>query len=402
MRINRTAILLLSLPLLACTSTSDTAHILQQNPSITMSSQDLRGRVRSLARPLAGIIERSADWVIKGTDDPNIRLKALIVKTEAIPALFEALFRKDPGVALIDASAFIEQFRQDIVESNNNLLNDEQKAILDDASDEMKQRLQAVFLRAGASQSDVDEFWVDIEGWARRHPIDGNFAVRDSTSSLLKSWGTVSKANLGSAISSTQAELADFAARADIYAEHLPRQSRWQAQILVEEMMAKGIITDAIDQAGTFPVSIEGLPIDIEAFSEGLIDDLLSEMPQVGQWIDDERDVSFGFLTSERRAILSQITAERIAILEAVAAERIAILSTVESERELIVEVLKAERKASFVDLEAIVSSALVSARRELIDHIFIRALQLLALILPIVFIGALFLIWFAGKNRRS
>ncbi|MEN8164900.1 MAG: hypothetical protein ABFS37_12280 [Acidobacteriota bacterium] len=58
---NKVTIIVLCLvtPLVSCAGTTQTKHLFQKNPSVTMSSQELRVRVRSQARPLAGIDRRT-------------------------------------------------------------------------------------------------------------------------------------------------------------------------------------------------------------------------------------------------------------------------------------------------------------------------------------------------------
>ncbi len=376
-------------PLLACASGSQTTHLFQKNPSVTMSSQELRVRVRAQARPLAGILEKATDEIIVQSDDPEVRIKVLRAKTEVIPAVFEALFRKDPGAALIDASALVEQLRQEFTDGSNMVLNDDFNQIVLRAAEDMKQRLQSVYLATGASQEEIDQFWVQIEAWALRHPIEGNFAVRDSTASLLAASSAATGGGLGATISSAQDELADFAARADLYAEHLPRQARWQAQLLIEEMMAERIVAKAVEQVGPIHMSIDNLPFDVEAERLALIEDLRRQSVLLAQWIQAERIESLNFASAERQVVLDHLTEERSVVLEAITGER-----------EVLVKALRRERIASFQDLERIVDSALVKSRKNLIDHFFFRAAQLLAVVLPLLLIGGLILVWFARRVR--
>ncbi len=385
----RMIVLCIVSPLLACASGSQSTHLFQKNPSITMSSQELRVRVRSVARPLTGVFQMAANEIIKETNDPRVRRAALQAKTEAIPALMQALFLKDPGAALIDASALVEQIKQDFMDDSDLTLNKEEKRIVLRAAEDMKQRLQAVYLAAGATQSEIDQFWVRVEEWARRHPLQGNFAVRDSTTSLLAASSAMAGGGLGAAISSAQDDLADFAVRADIYAEILPRQARWQAQLLIEEMMAERIVAQAVEQVGPISLSIDRIPIDIEAERQALIEDLRREGLLVGQWIQAERVESLGFVSAERQAILDHLSEERIVILEAISGER-----------EALIEALDHQRTVAFEDLESIVASALVQSRQDLIDHFFIRTAQLLAVVFPLLLIGGLILVWFAWRAK--
>ena len=308
---------------------------------------------------------------------------------KAIPALFDALFRRDPGAALIDASALIEQIKQDYTLREHLAMTAEERQVILHAADTIKHRLQVVYLATGASQAEIDDFWVEIEDWARNHPIAGNFAVRDSTESLFAASTALIGGGLGAAISSAQEEMADFAVRADIYAEHLPRQARWQAQLLVEELLADGIVNQAVEEVGTIPLSIEEIPIDIDAERQALIEDLRREGFLVGRWVQNERDGGFAFVSTERQVVLDHLTEERIAILEAIKSERYALI-----------EALDQQRSAAFEDLQKIVASTLVQSRQDLIDHLIFRSAQLLAVVLPLLLIGGLILVWFARRPR--
>lgn len=377
-------------PLWSCASTRpQTQHLLQKNQAITISSQEMRVRVRSLARPLAGILQTAADEISRETNDPEVRRAALLAKTEAIPALFDALFRKDPGEALIDTSALVEQIKQNFTDGIGVILNDDEKKVVLDAAEDMKHRLQSVYLAAGASQQEIDAFWITIEEWARKHPLQGSFTVRDSTASLLAASTAIGGGGLGAAISGAQDELADFAVRADLYAEILPRQARWQAQLLIEEMMAERFIAHAFDQVGPIPLSLESLPVDIDKERQALIEDFRREGILAGHWIRAERVDSLEYFSRERQAILDALIDERIAILQSLTMEREALIEAVDS-----------QRAAFALDLETVVASALAETRRELVDHFVLRLAQLTAVVLPLVLVGGLILVWFARRGK--
>lgn len=373
----------------ACASSSPkAAQVFEKDTSATMSVRELRIRVRDLARPLAGMMEITADRIMAETDDPELYRQALLTKTEAIPALFQALFRKDPGVALIDAAAFVEQLKLDFSERYREQLSEAHLRMILETGDEMERQLQAVYLGAGATREEVDALWTRIEDWARAHPINGNYGVRTSTSDLAAIASMVRKGGLSQAIAGTEEDLADFASRADLYAEFLPRQSRWQAELMLNDLLESDALPEAIERLGPVDIAITELPIDITSERQALIDDLRREGLLIGTWIRNERLETLDALTSEREAVLDRMTAERLALLDAVAGEREALLAG-----------LRDERKAAFRDLEAMIESAFEQSRKDVIDHFFVRAAQLLAVVLPLVFLGAWIIVRFAGRR---
>jgi hypothetical protein len=86
--------------------------IMRQVGGVEVSSNELRVFIRDTSDRFAGVIEVSADEIIAGTDDPQVRYNALIWKSRAIPVGFDAVFQSDPLVAVLDSWAFAEQLRQ--------------------------------------------------------------------------------------------------------------------------------------------------------------------------------------------------------------------------------------------------------------------------------------------------
>src|SRR5215510_6301757 len=76
---------------------------------VAVTSNQLRLRMRSLAGPMSGQIERAADQIIAGTTDDAVKRGALRWKIEGVPALRKALFEADPFTAVIDTWMLINQ-----------------------------------------------------------------------------------------------------------------------------------------------------------------------------------------------------------------------------------------------------------------------------------------------------
>jgi hypothetical protein len=76
---------------------------------IKVSAEQLRLRMRSLVGPMCGQIEQSADAIVAGTTDLNVKLAALKWKMDAVPAMRAALFRPDPYTAAVDTAVLCYQ-----------------------------------------------------------------------------------------------------------------------------------------------------------------------------------------------------------------------------------------------------------------------------------------------------
>src|SRR5262245_221796 len=86
-------------------------EIMEQSGKVAVSSSVLRARVNDLVERFAGRIELTADRVSAETDDTALRHRALILKVDAVPAVYTAGFRADPLAAIVDVWGFAFQFR---------------------------------------------------------------------------------------------------------------------------------------------------------------------------------------------------------------------------------------------------------------------------------------------------
>jgi hypothetical protein len=64
---------------------------------VSISTAELRIRVNDLADRLAGRLETMADQIATETTDRTIRRRALLLKVDAIPAVYTAAYRTDPA-----------------------------------------------------------------------------------------------------------------------------------------------------------------------------------------------------------------------------------------------------------------------------------------------------------------
>src|SRR5262245_26580075 len=80
--------------------------IMEQTGKVSVSAAVLRVRVNDLVERAAGRIEMTADRISAETDDGALRRRALLLKMDAIPAVYTAGFRADPLAAAVDVWGF--------------------------------------------------------------------------------------------------------------------------------------------------------------------------------------------------------------------------------------------------------------------------------------------------------
>ena len=105
-------LLLLLMFSVGCRSQSGQKGYARELQSAEMSQRQLQANMTDFARRYSGIIERAAEQILAGTDDPEIRRNTLRMRIVTVSACQSAAFNSDPYVALHDTWAFLLQSRQ--------------------------------------------------------------------------------------------------------------------------------------------------------------------------------------------------------------------------------------------------------------------------------------------------
>jgi len=217
-----------------------------------------------------------------------------------------------------------------------------------------------------------------VRDWASRHPIN-RFVARDSPQSEMASWSA--RADLGAlaTVKNLGATLDDVMARLDLYSEYVPKQASWHAQSIALEYLGgestNGALADFAEIATAFDriaSSLEGYPevaaderravLEVlETEREHILGELLTQIGEVELFVQDQR-IDF---------VESQLRVEREAIFEAIA-----------HERAIIIDAAIKERKNTMDELEIMVDELVERSAARVVDHFFVRAVQLLAIAL--------------------
>jgi hypothetical protein len=205
----------------------------------------------------------------------------------------------------------------------------------------------------------------------KEHPIEHGFSSRP-TAATFKADTRFEERDAFAAVGAVSETVETVAARLNTYAALLPRQARWEAELL---------LSDVAGEHG-----VEGALGDIHAVGETArrANDLLAAVPGPTEAGASVRDT----LGAERRAFLEGVDHQRVQTLEYVTAERLAVLAALREERVAVVEALHQERIASLKEVDAIKSRAVETALtglRDLVDY----ALPRLAVVLLFLMVSA-------------
>src|SRR5215469_1702639 len=226
----------LSLFFLGCASrsTRKTSSI-RQAKNINLSATELSSRNQSLLAVYSSQIEVAADQIIAASPSPHTRRVALLWKSEAIPVLQTSLLNTDPVVAIIDTWTFIFQMsaymQQPAVKDGLGPFSQVPPEALGKMESEMEQ-----LVRSAAPSADIEDIRRRVRTWASEHPIQAGLSGRKSADSDLIH--STYEGDLGalSSLRALQEGLGDIAARLDSYNSYLPKQARWQAELLANDL----------------------------------------------------------------------------------------------------------------------------------------------------------------------
>jgi len=351
-----------------------------------MTSAELRLKVHAFASRFERTIESAADIIMDGTDDPAIRRNALSWKIYAVPEAQKAAFHYDPLAGLIDVAALCGQMRQffepggggedmfgewqHVVVAAQRLLDDEvwELAVSITKSGELG-RMSGV-----------------VSEWVKENPIDSVVMVRKSTRALSAKLATETGRGAGAALGGITDTVSDLSDRLTIYAASVPSQARWQAQLLVY---------DLLDEA-----ALESLGPTTESLADS-IDRIASTVELTPDLVVRERAKTLEEIASIAQALTDSIDFQRMATIDAVAVERIAVLAALERERKAIIEAIREERAATINEggavLEVLVQDSFDRAEG-LIEQIFWKA----AILLAGSGVGLLFIGLIVVRNYRA
>src|SRR5262245_33460266 len=209
--------------------------IMEGTGKVNVSAPVLRARLNDLVERFAGQIELTADRIRAETDDDAVRRQALVLKLDAIPAVYAAGFRADPLVAIVDVWGFAFQFRQHFQSgAGQNDFGPKQPLIQECARDLLTDA--DAFIKAIAIRPEhFDQARARVEGWANTHPVEHAFAARASGATLVADLRTENR-DVFLDVGAVSDVIENLSERLNTYAAQLPKQARWHAELLLIEM----------------------------------------------------------------------------------------------------------------------------------------------------------------------
>ncbi len=350
-------------------------------------------RMSEFANRYASRIARTADRIATEAESADVRRAALTWKADAVSLGNTTTLRTDALAALIDTWALLAQMRQYLESGPGAGLFGDAQPLAVEAVAALEEEIRAIALTAVEAEK-LD----DAEGLVRdaveRYPVEGPLYTRVSPifdhADL-----AYSPRKIGDVATNLNDRVSSFSRQVTLYAADLPRQARWQAELLVEEPLR--VLAEALEQL--VPV-IVGLPDVLHEQRELIVAALTTlvqeQQDSVLQSIDEQRQDTIEVLRAERVALTSFIEHERELLLAEVERQRLETLEFARAEREIVLAAVSDERDDTVTDVRGLLAE-LVPEARDLVDHAFLRLAQgLVALAL----LGLLALAFLRARRR--
>lgn len=401
-------ILLFSLLATGCSTVTKRSSFLEasvpenERKEFLMTPAEASIRVQGLAPVYSGVIERTADEIITGSSDPDVRRNAYLWKMNAIPASYAAIFHSDPFIALLDIWAFNRQMELYFREGPGKDAFGEWSPAALATVEQLQERVEKI-IGAVTTSGDLPKAREGVELWARENPIEDSLFTRYSAEVDIADIATkVGVSTLG-AMGQLAYNLDDLTEQLTVYVRHLPKQARWQAELAVADIMPADRIDYLLEQVTDANNSLargisvaEQIPDVIHSEMNIALGGIRRERVEAMQSIDKQRVDTLNWLSGERAALMDEIRKEGININVGFAEEMRTILDAK-------IALLIAERDITLREMEAITNRVVQNSlmeSRQLVDHIFYRMAQFLGAFLILCLIaGGIFL---AVIRKRS
>jgi hypothetical protein len=340
-----------------------------------LSSKQLRFALNDFVLDFSDRVEHAADEIYAQCSDPEMKRNALLWKINGIPACFRAAAREDPMGALLDLWLLCWQMVEFFEDGSGSALFGPWQLIAVDVSRELKQMIEEVAEILAPTEEkflDVSSF---IHSFVIQAPIENLYFIRES---LLKEFIQEVDAEakkLMEVVGDVTESLTGLQEIFLLYADHLPKQIRWQAQLLLTDIDQLPSIATGLEGFMDISEAVERLTLVAEGFP-GLVE---KERRILLEEVIRERINSFKDVEEMRTATLQYVTNERIALLSLIREERVASFEEINKQREILTRDIQA--------LTMDTTNQLIGHTTELIDHFFWRALQLGAFFLIVIVI---------------
>jgi hypothetical protein len=355
--------------------------------NVKSSVSELSSRNQSLLARYSAEVETAADKIISGSPSPGARRQALVWKAEAIPVMQSSLLNTDPIAAVLDTWAFLFQMTTFMERPALQQTMGNHYPVVTETLRNMETQMERL-VQTVAPKANLADLRQRVRDWAEAHPIQGSLASRQSADpDVIKKVGETNLGTFGS-IKELAESMGDLSARLDAYNLYLPKEARWQAELLVGDLMRDPQHSATRSDFGE--LANAAAKLDSERLS--IQDFVHQERLQTLEAVQRQRIGTLAALHAERLGATADLHAERLGLTTDLHKERLGATADLRGEREAVLDALREHEVAVMNNISATSEQDiqhLGTKGHDLIDHLFLRAIELMLLTLALCFLVA-------------
>jgi|MDTC01.3.fsa_nt_gb hypothetical protein len=356
----------------------------QAVPDAKISSHNLRAMITEYVPSYAHTIESTADRILAQSQDTTIRQNALLWKINAISAGFGAASRADPLVSYVDLWILNRQMTNMFDSQATDPYFGPWQPDAIASCRELDRRLLQINSKFESHLNDIPTF---VDKTAAAHPMQDLYFQRAPLATENIEKIAKPKQEVLQVLASMQDDVKDLQRFSALYAEFLPKQAKWQAELLALTLHQTPVMKASLEKLAVTSESMNQLAISADRL-QGTVDRELQQLPGL---VDEQRRLTMLDLERIQAATIAELRLEREAVMQVLHEEQIAVSAWVET-----------TAGSSADRAEEIVQQGIVQSE-DVAEHLLDRAtLYGCTLLGTAGLLGLLFFIWYRLVAHRD
>jgi hypothetical protein len=353
-------------------------------PDSKISSRKLRAMITEYVPSYAHKIESTADLILAQSQDPAIRQNALLWKINAISAGFGAASRPDPLASYVDLWVLTRQMGDMFNSHATQPYFGPWQAEAIASCRELDHRLLEINDILGSHLNYVPKF---VDKTASQYPMSDLYFQRAPLATQNIEKLAEPNREILHVLTSMQDDVKDMQRLSALYAEFIPKQARWQAELLALTVHQTPVMKSALEELGLASQSMSQL-----AFSAGQLQGTVDrEFQRLPSLVDQQRRLATVDLERVQSSTIAELRLEREAVIQAIHEEQLAVSEWVKATANSTAD------RADVIVQKGIYQSEDVAER--MLDRMTLYGCTLLA---AAVVLGLLFVLWFRLVTRPA
>jgi MYXO-CTERM domain-containing protein len=357
------AVAIMCVSLFGCSGVPPKPALMANMAKADITVTQLRAIDYGYADRFGQLVAACVTEIIARSDDPQLRDRAYEWRMWAMPQARAAAFDQDPFVGLVELWVLAKQQRLYFAKSGDTSYFDTPYECVSETTRSLEEEVERI-VSTVVNEEHLKKMAPTVRAWVEEHPIEGQLFVRPTARADLAGLVPAQKQGGLKAVASIEETFRDLNDRITILTVQMPTEARWQAEYLTNSLFEERVQQPA--------------------------ESMLEAMETMTDFIGEFE----GILGAQTNALLAGITAERIAVFDAVEDERTEILATIEKERASVMGKLDEQLLSATTELDQV--------GRGLIDHFFVRLIEVLAGVGVASFLTVLLVLVVLRKRRSS